>query len=223
MIHNNQIIVISQEKDWKFFSPFVGREALYFSDLSEYLLGFCSIKTDSALVIWNIDDEKNAETLLRSIRIDLSRWLIFSELMDDDFVKVVFNNSAYNLVPFSFSQNLVKAHLNNFIFQFSKDENIFNPYDGYCCLSGLTISNLTKKEVQLLELFVNKKNKKVLKSEILELVWKDIKVNSKTLDVHFYNLRKKLALYNIKINLVKRGEWELCLSQAKQIIIEQKV
>ena len=56
---------------------------------------------------------------------------------------------------------------------------------------------------------MTKEDQKVEKEELLETIWKDIKVNSKTLDVHFYNLRKKLNSHHIKINLVKRGQWEL--------------
>ena len=52
---------------------------------------------------------------------------------------------------------------------------------------------LTEKEVQLLELFLNKKDQPVSKEDILSSVWNySSEVDTHTVETHIYRLRKKI-------------------------------
>ena len=53
--------------------------------------------------------------------------------------------------------------------------------------------NLTEKEIQLLELFINN-NKPISKSEILSSVWNySSAADTHTVETHIYRLRKKIS------------------------------
>ncbi|RYZ80317.1 MAG: hypothetical protein EOP06_25590 [Proteobacteria bacterium] len=59
-------------------------------------------------------------------------------------------------------------------------------------VNGVRIRNLTFKERRLLTVFLSVKTGGIIRSELFEAVWNSVAVHRKTLDVHLFNLRKKL-------------------------------
>ena len=59
-------------------------------------------------------------------------------------------------------------------------------------VDGVSLKGLTFKERQLLAIFVLNVERSVTRAELFGTIWKDINVNKKTLDVHLFNLRRKL-------------------------------
>lgn len=66
-------------------------------------------------------------------------------------------------------------------------------------LDGIQIPNLTSREYELLTVLMNKQNRSASRDEIQRAVWKKIFVNRKTLDVHLFNLRRKIRPYGYDI------------------------
>ena len=64
---------------------------------------------------------------------------------------------------------------------------------------GKTLSPLTAKEIQILSQLNNAPEKSMPRDEIVRRVWKTVKVSPKTLDVHIFNLRRKLTPLGIEI------------------------
>ncbi len=60
-------------------------------------------------------------------------------------------------------------------------------------------TELTSKELMIFDLINNAPNKQISRSDLIGKVWKDVSVGSKTLDVHIFNIRRKLLKLNVKI------------------------
>ncbi len=68
---------------------------------------------------------------------------------------------------------------------------------------------LTKTEQEIMQLFIGAPQRTLKRSEIVEAIWGDIIVHPKTLDVHLYNLRKKLQNQGMSIVCREPGTWIL--------------
>lgn len=66
-------------------------------------------------------------------------------------------------------------------------------------LDGIQISDLTFREHQLLTIFLSRPNRSVLREELYGAIWNNVTVNRKTLDVHLFNLRRKIRPHGYDI------------------------
>lgn len=64
-----------------------------------------------------------------------------------------------------------------------------------------TLSQLTKKEVVLFEILRRAGSSGVTRSQLAERIWPDVHVHDKTIDVHVFNLRRKLNGSNYRIEV----------------------
>ncbi|MEW6055685.1 MAG: winged helix-turn-helix domain-containing protein [Bdellovibrionota bacterium] len=80
-------------------------------------------------------------------------------------------------------------------------------------------SELTLKEQQLLSLFLNSRDQSVSRTEILAQIWKNAKVDPKTVDVHLYNLRRKIQNGGIEIRSTSSGRWQLLNHRMNQELV----
>lgn len=76
-------------------------------------------------------------------------------------------------------------------------------------LDGQEIAGLTTKQIQLLSLFIDSNERKISRGDILERVWDNDNVHPKTIDVHLYNLRRKLNPFGYIIRSEGNGAWSL--------------
>ncbi|MDZ4083517.1 MAG: helix-turn-helix domain-containing protein [Bdellovibrionales bacterium] len=64
-----------------------------------------------------------------------------------------------------------------------------------------TLSQLTKKEIVLFEILRRAGASGVTRSQLAERIWPDVHVHDKTIDVHVFNLRRKLNGSNYRIEV----------------------
>ena len=72
---------------------------------------------------------------------------------------------------------------------------------------NIDLSNFTNKEVKIIENFNLKEDKTLHRNEIVNVIWKNIAIHPNTLDVHIYNLRKKLKDFDYGIKSVGNGNF----------------
>jgi DNA-binding response OmpR family regulator len=72
-----------------------------------------------------------------------------------------------------------------------------------------TSSLLTAKEFQILSLLQQAPQHTVSRNEIVQKVWGNVKVGSKTLDVHIFNLRRKLNPIQVEISFGPPNQYRL--------------
>ncbi len=68
---------------------------------------------------------------------------------------------------------------------------------------------LTLKEFQIFNFFMQHEQKTLERSEIVRKLWKDVKVHPKTLDVHLHNLKRKIRLRGYSIKSTGLNRWSL--------------
>ncbi len=130
-------------------------------------------------------------------------FIIVSSLDDLDVLRHCFQSGAYDYLtkPFQKSELIVKI------------ERIFKKSSAKTAPRTLPLgqdlifSELTLKEQKIFNLFMGAREHQLCKSEILTKVWGDTKIDPKTIDVHLYNLRKKLETHGIEIKLIGAGAW----------------
>ena len=71
-------------------------------------------------------------------------------------------------------------------------------------------TELTLTELKIICQFWSNPDKSITRDALLKNIWKEIKVHPKTIDVHLFNLRKKLQKVNAKIVFdPKNQKWHL--------------
>jgi len=81
----------------------------------------------------------------------------------------------------------------------------------------------TLKERLILEEFLKNSGRRVSRQKVVERVWPGLVMQSKTLDVHLCNLRRKLHLLGYDVELVGNGEWLLVKTEQKQYAATENV
>jgi DNA-binding response OmpR family regulator len=76
-------------------------------------------------------------------------------------------------------------------------------------IDGIVMENLTAKQIQILSLFIQSKQRRVSKETLIKSVWGNTIVHPKALDVHIYHLRRRLEEYGFQIKSIGQGEWQL--------------
>ncbi len=76
-------------------------------------------------------------------------------------------------------------------------------------LDGKQIPDLTIKQQQILSLFLQSPERMINRGDILKNIWNDTSVNPKTVDVHLYNLRRKISDHGFLIRSEGSGNWVL--------------
>lgn len=138
---------------------------------------------------------------------DLSNkaYIVVSSDEEMDSIRQAFRGGAldYLTKPFKRTELVVKI------------ENIFNQIEKRLekerevYIDGQVIANLTGKQVTLLRLFLENEAREVERNDILQQVWGDLSVHPKTVDVHLYNLRRKIHPYGYLIRSEGGGKWKL--------------
>ncbi|HLD99339.1 MAG TPA: response regulator transcription factor [Bdellovibrionota bacterium] len=141
-------------------------------------------------------------------------FIIISSMNDVDALRFCFEEGAldYIIKPFQKSELIVKverALKRNAV----KPPAVEDPW-AERILERLPatygkVPHLTLKEHEILSLFLEAKDYTLSRHEIVKRVWGNVKVYPKTLDVHLYNLRRKIHETGMKIKANGLGRWTL--------------
>lgn len=137
--------------------------------------------------------------------LDGKAFIVVSSDEEMESIRQAFKGGAldYLTKPFKKTELVVKI------------ENIFNQIEKRLekerevYLDGQIISNLTGKQVTLLRMFLGNDAREIDRQDILQQVWGDMNVHPKTVDVHLYNLRRKIHPYGYLIRSEGGGKWKL--------------
>lgn len=135
-------------------------------------------------------------------------FIIVSSIDDIDALRFCFKEGALDYLTKPFKKNELIVKVENILSGSSR----FNSVEvGHKTvkLDGKEVENLTSKQMQLLGLFMNSSDRSITRVQILEKVWGKTNVHPKTVDVHLYNLRRKLHAYGYMIRSEGGGKWRL--------------
>lgn len=172
----------------------------YFDTLSEFVGAFDGEQTPDLIVAdITLKDGTFIEVLSGDQKAALANipFMVVSSVSDIDALRFCFEEGArdYLVKPFDKVEFIIKV------------ERLLKQ------ASEISVNNddlsLTKKEKEILKVFVAANGKPVSRNEIMDVVWKDSNIAAKTLDVHLSSLRRKIQKKGME--LVSRGTsvWSL--------------
>jgi DNA-binding response OmpR family regulator len=150
--------------------------------------------------------------------IDGIPFLVVSSLDDSDALRKCFAKGAIDYItkPFGKGELLVKTEciLNRPTPQasspYGKPQGLrIDPSTMRVHYGDSSSALLTAKEFQILSLLQQAPQHVVSRNEIVQRVWGNVKVGSKTLDVHIFNLRRKLNPIQVEISFGPPNQYKL--------------
>lgn len=127
--------------------------------------------------------------------LTLPEYLIASRIDDLDVIRFYLRAGARDYVLKPLRPNELVAKIERALHQISNREILILRND----LDGIQINDLTFREHQMLTIFLSRPNRSVKRDELYGAIWSKVTVNRKTLDVHLFNLRRKLRPYGYDI------------------------
>lgn len=176
----------------------------FFKSFDEFRRAYQAEKNHPNIIIADImlEDGHFFKLLNESDMTLNTPYLVISSSDDLDTIKNAFEAGAIDYLLKPFNQNEIKAkverHLTNI------EERIQETSKSLEALN-LDLSQFTNKEIKIIESFNVKEEKTLHRNEIVKLIWKNIAIHPNTLDVHIYNLRKKLKTFGYGIKAIGNG------------------
>lgn len=130
--------------------------------------------------------------------------IIVSSLEDMDILTRCFEWGAVDYLIKPFKKNDLAVKVNRALGHFNVKKNPLADEEIKEILEGLTVI-----EAKIFQQLLNHPKKYVSRDFITSEVWKKVSVNSKTLDVHLSNIRKKLAHTSWSIDYEDPKGWKL--------------
>ena len=137
-------------------------------------------------------------------------FIIVSSVDDIDALRFCFKEGALDYLTKPFKKNELLVKIENVLSgSFKKQTQTSEGVNKSVNLDGVEVISLTAKQKQLLSLFLASDDRSISRNDILEKVWQDTSVHPKTVDVHLYNLRRKVNEYGYIIRSDGGGRWSL--------------
>jgi DNA-binding response OmpR family regulator len=145
-------------------------------------------------------------------------FIIVSGIDDIDALRFCFKEGALDYLTKPFKKNELLVKIENVLSDSTKTNKLESGQKSIH-LDGKEVQNLTSKQMQLLNLFMNSSDRCISRMDILENVWGKTNVHPKTVDVHLYNLRRKLHAYGYLIRSDGGGRWSLLSDRIEEKIM----
>ncbi len=185
----------------------------YFSKISDFQENLTNTEVSPALIIADLMlDDGNFMSYLnesKDNKLMVVPFIIVSSIDDIDALRFCFMEGALDYLTKPFKKNELIVKIENILSGASMRSSNSVQAHKMMNLDGHEIESLTSKQKQLLSLFLSSPGRVVSRDDILEQVWGDTSVHPKTVDVHLYNLRRKLNEYGYIIKSEGGGKWSL--------------
>ncbi|MBD64505.1 MAG: hypothetical protein CME62_04825 [Halobacteriovoraceae bacterium] len=139
-------------------------------------------------------------------------YLVISSSNDLDSFRNAFEAGAIDYLLKPFNKNEILAKIERHLI---KIEERNNESSKSLEALNLDLTQFTNKEVRIIESFNISEDKTLHRNEIIKLIWKNIAIHPNTLDVHIYNLRKKLKMFDYGIKSIGNGLFKFILLKDK--------
>ena len=140
-------------------------------------------------------------------------YIIASRLDDLELIRFYLKAGARDYILKPLRPNELVAKVERALNQISNREIFILRND----LDGISVSDLTFREHQLLTIFLSRPGRSVKRDDLYGAIWTKVTVNKKTLDVHLFNLRRKLRPHGYDI--ICQGQvFMLCRQMPNQVV-----
>lgn len=187
----------------------------FFKSFDQFTRAYEDSKNHPDLIIADIMlEDGHFFKLLNEADISLNvPYLVISSCDDMDTFRNAFQAGAIDYILKPFNQNEIKAKVERHLIQI--EERNHETSKSLEALN-LDLSQFTNKECKIIESFNVREDKTLHRNEIVKIIWKNIAIHPNTLDVHIYNLRKKLKEYNYGIKAIGNGLFKFSDLESKE-------
>ncbi len=189
-------------------------ELFFFQSFDDFSQAYLDEKNSPDLIIADIMlSDGHFIKLLNESDITLNTpYLVISSSDDIETMRIAFEAGAidYLLKPFNYNETLAKVERHIF----KIEERILETSKSLDSLR-INLSLFTNKEIKIIESFNIKEDKTLHRNEIVKIIWKNITIHPNTLDVHIYNLRKKLKVHGYIIKAIGNGLFKFLDTEVK--------
>jgi DNA-binding response OmpR family regulator len=188
-----------------------------FNRLQDFSKALSAASADSrpAMVVadLNLPDGTWLELFEKDVAASLQEmpFLVVSSANTETDLRTSYQAGArdYLIKPFSKGELLVKVERCLGFQQVAKGAISFNLRSFTVSRLGRTSEALTSRELQIMTVFASAADHLLTRSQIVNAVWKSVVVTPKTLDVHLFNLRRKLSPLGLEIQYLSTGTYQL--------------
>jgi DNA-binding response OmpR family regulator len=168
-----------------------------FSCLEQLKMGLRSPckKPDLILADLMLEDGHLFDLLRENLLAEIP-YLVISGMDDIDALRYCYSDGALDFIVKPFRKNELIAKVENQIKKIVDKNKVSDKMKVY---DAIDFDSLTQKENKILKLLMNSENNQAHRKQMIEYVWGNVIVHHKTLDVHLYNLRKKITDFGFQI------------------------
>ncbi len=214
-LKNKTVWVLEDDLDCQFIYKDIldfRYKTVYFSCLADFSNALTDQNNVPDLIIADLllgdDNFLNFLNESQDSRLLNRPFIVVSSVDDIDALRLCFKEGALDYLTKPFKKNEILVKVENILSK--KNEGKVDLTSSYAVdYDGHQIQNLTLKQKELLDLFVQSPELIVSREEILEKAWTATNVHPKTIDVHIYNLRRKLHSHGLMIKSEGKGRWRL--------------
>ncbi|MEX0797808.1 MAG: response regulator [Bacteriovoracaceae bacterium] len=176
----------------------------FFTSFDEFRSAYLSSKDQIDLIIADIFlEDGHFFKLLNESDMTLSTpYLVISSSDEYESLQNAFEAGAIDYILKPFNKSEIKAKVERHVRQI--DERNHETSKSLEALH-LDLASFTNKEIKIIESFNVQEDKTLHRNDIVKIIWKNIAIHPNTLDVHIYNLRKKLKQSNYSIKAIGNG------------------
>lgn len=138
-----------------------------------------------------------------------SKLLCISVVDDLDTLRLCYAQGATDYLVKPFNKNELIAKVEHALNGAQARDQASPEDEGAVRVGRTVVRGLTTKERQLLSMFLAAPDNTVERRTLLKKVWAHGYVQPKTVDVHLYNLRRKLKPHRLFIHSTGKGRWSL--------------
>ena len=181
-----------------------GFQLTFFTSFEEFRKAYLSEKNTPDLIIADIMlEDGHFFKLLNELDMTLNTpYMVISSSDDLETIRNAYQAGAIDYLLKPFNQNEIRAKVERHLINI--EERIQETSKSLEALD-LDLTQFTNKEIKIIESFNMKEEKTLHRNEIVKVIWKNIAIHPNTLDVHIYNLRKKLKNFNYGIKAIGNG------------------
>lgn len=185
----------------------------FFSSFAQFSESYHRAEVHPDLIIADIMlEDGNFIQMLNEANLSLNSPFLVASICDDyETIANAFEIGAidYIIKPLKFDEVKAKVERHLVIIE---ERNIENTKT----LSALRIelSQFTNMEIKIIESFNIQDQLTLHRNDLIQIIWKNIAIHPNTLDVHIYNLRKKLKCFNYSIKAIGNGYFKFIDTQS---------
>ncbi len=186
----------------------------FFNQEGDFISSLSSVKIPDMIILEANDN--NAFTLQKIKPVlEAIPSILVSDSDDLEFIHFCYEVGVSEIFVKPTPQNLLRAKIKRLLYP------EFNSYKKSNLERRFDELSLTIKEIKILRALLGSPTKRLHRADLVKSIWGGLTVHHKTLDVHIYNLRKKLI--GTEFTIISEGSGQFSVRVSYNSISQQAI